>query len=49
VAPFGVDLFRQPLKEIRELTEDDTNVVQPDIIKKGDLYMESGIREYCSV
>ncbi len=25
MAPFDVDLFRQPLKEIRELTEDDTN------------------------
>lgn len=85
MAPFDVDLFRQPLKEIRELTEDDTNVVQPDvmilcdykkdineddaykgtpdlvveilspstrskdILKKGDLYMESGIREYWNV
>ncbi len=82
VAPFDIELYRQPLTEIRELTEDDINVVQPDImvlcdpekdinendrykgtpalvleilppsprsrdlLKKGDLYMESGIREY---
>jgi len=82
VAPFDIELYRQPLKELRELTEDDINVVQPDIIvlcdpekdinekdrykgtpelvleilspstrsrdllKKGDLYMESGIKEY---
>jgi prevent-host-death family protein len=85
VAPFDVELFRQPLKQLRELNEDDTNVVQPDvmilcdfekdinekdsykgtpdlvveilspstrskdILKKGDLYMESGVREYWSV
>lgn len=82
VAPFDIRLFRQPLKEIRKLNEDDTNVVQPDLfvlcdyekdideddryrgtptlaveilspstrskdmLRKGDLYMESGIREY---
>lgn len=79
-APFDINLFRQPIKKVRELTEDDTNVVQPDLIvlcdhekdideddwykgtpalvveilspstrskdmlRKGDLYMESGIK-----
>ena len=32
LAPFDIDLFRQPIKEERELTKDDTNVVQPDLV-----------------
>jgi hypothetical protein len=29
---FDIELYRQPFKEIRELAEDDINVVQPDIV-----------------
>jgi len=32
LSPFNIRLFRQPLKMVRDLTEDDTNVVQPDLI-----------------
>lgn len=32
LSPFDIDLVRQPLKEIREVTEDDINVVQPDLM-----------------
>ena len=32
LSPFDVDLIRQPLKEEREVTEDDINVVQPDLM-----------------
>jgi Uma2 family endonuclease len=82
LSPFDVDLIRQPLKEEREVTEDDINVVEPDLmvlcdpekdvnekdrykgtpelvveilspstrskdmVKKLDLYMESGIKEF---
>lgn len=82
LSPFDVDLIRQPLKEEREVSEDDINVVEPDLmvlcdpekdvnekdrykgtpelvveilspstrskdmVKKLDLYMESGIKEF---
>ena len=82
LSPFDVELIRQPLKEEREVTEDDINVVEPDLIvlcdpekdvnekdrykgtpemaveilspstrskdmvKKLDLYMESGMKEF---
>ena len=85
LSPFDVDLVRQPLKEEREVTEDDINVVEPDLIvlcdpekdvnekdrykgtpelaveilspstrskdmvKKLDLYMESGMKEFWCV
>jgi Uma2 family endonuclease len=32
VAPFDIDLIRQPIKQLRDVTEDDINVVQPDVI-----------------
>jgi len=32
LSPFDVDLIRQPIKEEREVTEDDINVVQPDLL-----------------
>ncbi len=32
LSPFDVDLIRQPLKEEREVTEEDINVVQPDLM-----------------
>jgi hypothetical protein len=31
-APFDVDLSRQPIKEEREVTEDNINVAQPDLL-----------------
>ncbi len=32
MSPFDIDLIRQPIKQLREVTEDDINVVQPDVI-----------------
>jgi Uma2 family endonuclease len=32
LSPFDVDLIRQPIKREREVTEDDINVVEPDLM-----------------
>lgn len=82
LSPFDIELTRESIKEMRDITEDDINIVQPDltvlcdvdknltengkykgipelvveilspstrskdIMKKGNLYEDSGIREY---
>jgi Uma2 family endonuclease len=32
MAPFDIELIRQPIKQLRDVTEDDINVVQPDVM-----------------